>query len=118
MGPQRLRGFGSEVGLRERDKPLNGGLTNDHASETLRHPLSNSPRRIDKRLMRWTNERPKHAGVYWHRATPAASSHPVKIYSVGTLFYVWPIEEDGRADITVRLDDCSGEWAGPMGPPA
>ena len=67
--------------------------------------------------MSWTTERPKLIGVYWHRATPAAQSHPVKIYNVGTHFYVWPIEEDGRANITVRLEDCSGEWAGPMMPP-
>ena len=72
---------------------------------------------METRTTRWTNERPTLAGVYWHRATPAALSHPVKIYSVGALFYVWPIEDDGRADITVRLDDCSGEWAGPMTPP-
>ena len=72
---------------------------------------------IDKRRMSWTTERPKLVGVYWHRATPASLSHPVKIYSVGTLFYVWPIEEDARAGITVRLDVCSGEWAGPMVPP-
>jgi hypothetical protein len=68
--------------------------------------------------MRWTTELPSAAGVYWHRVTSAAHSHPVKIYNVGSRFYVWAIEEDGRADITVRLEDCSGEWAGPMAPPA
>jgi hypothetical protein len=67
--------------------------------------------------MMWTTERPTRGGVYWHRATPASQSHPVKIYNVGSFFYVWPIEEDGRAEIRVRLDDCSGEWAGPMVPP-
>ena len=72
---------------------------------------------LETHHMRWTNERPKMPGVYWHRATPAALSHAVKIYSVGTLFYVWSIEEDGRADIAIQLDDCSGEWAGPMMPP-
>lgn len=68
--------------------------------------------------MTWTNERPKFVGVYWHRATPRSHSHPVKVYRVGGSFYVWPIEEDARADITVRLEDCSGEWSGPMMPPA
>src|SRR5689334_23443238 len=45
-----------------------------------------------------------------HRATPAAHSHPVKIYNVGIIFYVWPIEDDARANVTVQLEDCSGEW--------
>jgi hypothetical protein len=67
--------------------------------------------------MTWTTERPTSGGVYWHRATPASQCHPVKVFNVGSFFYVWPIEEDGRVDIRVRLDDCSGEWAGPMVPP-
>jgi hypothetical protein len=67
--------------------------------------------------MTWTTEKPNLVGVYWHRATPAAHSHPVKIYNVGTIFYVWPVEDDARANVTVQLEDCSGEWAGPMEPP-
>jgi hypothetical protein len=107
-----------QSGLNGPPEPLNDVLTKMKVSDKLRPIHGSTLRRgIDTLLMSWTTERPKSVGVYWHRATPASLSHPVKIYSVGSLFYVWPIEEDRRADVTVRLDDCSGEWAGPMLPP-
>ena len=107
-----------QSGLNGPPEPLNDVLTKIKVSDKLRPIHGSTLRRgIDTLLMSWTTERPKSVGVYWHRATPASLSHPVKIYSVGSLFYVWPIEEDRRADVTVRLDDCSGEWAGPMLPP-
>jgi hypothetical protein len=87
-------------------EPQNTFLTLDHLSDRLdllpSHPNTQ---------MSWTIEKPKLIVVYWHRATPTALSHPAKIYSVGANLYVWPIEEDDRANVSVRLEDCSGEWA-------
>jgi hypothetical protein len=57
----------------------------------------------------------------WRVLAPSFASNPLpsgEDLSVGGMFYVWAIEEDGRANITVRLQDCSGEWAGPMEPPS
>ena len=98
-------------------KPPNIFLTLVKLSDRLGADSRGNPPDAGHADMSWTTEKPKSIGVYWHRATPAAQSHPVKIYNVGTHFFVWPIEEDGRANITVRLEDCSGEWAGPMMPP-
>ena len=61
--------------------------------------------------MYWTPLRPQAAGWYWYRGT-LSFDQPivVHIYDVARLFYAgpWP------TGITLRLEDCDGEWAGPI----
>ncbi len=67
--------------------------------------------------MTWTNEKPKQVGWYWFRKDRDSRAHPVKIYNAGVVFYLWPMDDYARAHVTVRLEDCSSEFAGPMDPP-
>jgi len=67
--------------------------------------------------MTWTNEKPTQVGWYWFRKDRDSRAHPVKIYNAGVVFYLWPMDHYARAHVTVRLEDCSGEFAGPMEPP-
>ena len=47
-----------------------------------------------------------------------AEPYLVKIFDVNIL-YVWPINDrvTEKENVTVRLSDCPGEFAGPMEPP-
>jgi len=65
--------------------------------------------------MTWTTEKPTRTGWYWYRPTPDAEPYPVKIFDAN-LLYVWPINDKvtEKENVTLRLADCSGEWAGPL----
>src|SRR5215831_7172331 len=67
--------------------------------------------------MIWTSDKPKQTGWYWYRPTPDAEPHPVKVFDAN-LLYVSPLNDKvtGKENVTVRLADCSGEWAGPLVP--
>jgi hypothetical protein len=67
--------------------------------------------------MTWTTNKPTKVGWYWYRKDPHSHAHPVKIYDAGIVLYLWPLDDYAKAHITVKLDDCSGEFAGPMEPP-
>ena len=68
--------------------------------------------------MTWTTDKPKRTGWYWYRATPDAEPHPVKIFYANVL-YLWPLNDrlTEKENVTVRLSDCSGEFAGPIESP-
>src|SRR5262245_40646023 len=72
---------------------------------------------IPRTGMIWTTDKPKRTGWYWYRSSPDAEPHPVKIFDAN-LLYVWPINDKviEKENVTVRLADCSGEWAGPLFP--
>jgi hypothetical protein len=65
--------------------------------------------------MIWSIEKPTRTGWYWYRATPNAKPYPVKIFDAN-LLYVWPINDrvTEKENVTVRLSECSGEFAGPL----
>jgi hypothetical protein len=67
--------------------------------------------------MNWTTEKPTQVGEYWFRKDGDSHPHPVKIYNAGVVFYVSPLDDYAKASLSVRLEDCSGEFAGPMEPP-
>jgi hypothetical protein len=67
--------------------------------------------------MNWTSNKPTQVGWYWFRKDRDGRAHPVKIYNAGVVYYLWPLDDYANANLTVRLDDCSGEFSGPMEPP-
>jgi hypothetical protein len=69
--------------------------------------------------MTWTPDKPQTPGWYWYRATPDSHPHPAKVFNANAIFYVWPVNDHGsrQDNVTLRLSDCSGEFAGPLGPP-
>ncbi len=70
--------------------------------------------------MTWTAEKPTHPGWYWYRAAPNAPPYPVKVFDANQIVYVWPVNDHATKEenVTVRLSDTGGEFAGPMEPPA
>jgi hypothetical protein len=68
--------------------------------------------------MNWTTEKPNLVGVYWFRKDRDSPAHPVKIYNAGVVLYLWPLGDYAKANLTVRPEDCSGEFARPIVPPS
>ena len=68
--------------------------------------------------MIWTTNKPTKSGWYWHRPTPETPPYPVKIFNANHIVYVWPVNDHGSREdnVTMRLSDCTGEFAGPLEP--
>lgn len=64
-----------------------------------------------------TNDQGQSVGWYWYRETPGSSPYPVRIFDVVHLKYVRPLGDDPNHPRTVRLEQCSGEFLGRLGPP-
>ena len=63
--------------------------------------------------MNWTTERPTKMGWYWH-STHMGLPYPVKVFLIGNLRYVWLLDEKVSTPTAKRLEEYSGEWAGPL----
>ena len=68
--------------------------------------------------MTWTTDKPKQVGWFWYRKDYDSHVHLVKISNAGDVLYIRSLDDSAHANLTVRLDDCSGEWAGPLELPA
>ena len=79
-----------------------------------------TPRQWRKWPQQWNTEKPTRSGWYWFRPTPNASPYPVKIFDANEVTYIWPVNDRAtrQENVTIRLADCDGEFAGPMEPPA
>ena len=64
----------------------------------------------------WTTKKPIKQGWYWYRETSTSPAHPVKIFGP-KLFYAWPMDDRPRENEMKDIDDCHGEFAGPLDPP-
>jgi len=67
--------------------------------------------------MTWTTDKPNQLGWFWYRKDPNSHVRLVKISDAGVVLYLRSLDESGHVDLTVRLEDCSGEWTGPIVPP-
>jgi hypothetical protein len=78
--------------------------------------------------MSWTLHKPIKAGWYWYREPGVNMDKPcpVWVYEVlhnragaqGKIIYAQMMAQHEPQPIGKRLDECKGEWAGPISPPA
>jgi hypothetical protein len=73
------------------------------------------PKQWRKWPLDWTTNKPTRPGWYWYRPTSNVAGYPVKVFDAKIL-YVWPINDrvTEKKNVTMRLSDCSGEFAGPL----
>ena len=72
---------------------------------------------LDQAGMTWTTDKLNQVGWFWYRKDHNSHVRLVKISDAGVVLYLRSLDESGHVDVTVRPEDCSGEWAGPIVPP-
>lgn len=53
-------------------------------------------------------------GWHWYCDTTTSQLRPVKVFDVAGLKYAWPMGTDPEHPLTVRVEQCTGEFVGPL----